>query len=81
MRSILTVCLAISFTPGVARPQPPQLSEASERMRAGDYAGARPILEALIAQSPELPESHNLLGVCLLQLKDPTGSAANLDWR
>ena len=45
-------------------------------MRSGDYAGARPLLEALIAQAPRLAEAHNLLGVCLLQLKDPAGSAA-----
>ncbi len=76
MKLILTVYLAISFTPSIARPQATQLSEASQRMRAGDYAGARPILAALIARSPQLPESHNLLGVCLLQLNDPTGSLA-----
>ncbi len=45
-------------------------------MQAGDYAGARPILEALIARTPQLPEAHNLLGVCLNQLKDSEGSIA-----
>lgn len=68
--------LIILLAQGVASPQAPQLSEASQRMQAGDYVGARPILEALIAQAPRLAEAHNLLGVCLLQLKDPTGSVA-----
>ena len=45
-------------------------------METGDYAGARPILEALIAQAPALPEAHNLLGVCLRELKDPAASVA-----
>jgi tetratricopeptide (TPR) repeat protein len=44
-------------------------------MQIGDYAGARPILEALVAQAPQLPEAHNLLGVCLLHLNDPPESA------
>ena len=66
----LTALVALG-APGL---QPPQLSEASQRMQAGDYAGARPILEALIARTPQLPEAHNLLGVCLGQLKDPEGS-------
>lgn len=49
-------------------------------MQAGDYAGARPILEALIARTPQLPEAHNLLGVCLNQLKDPEESIAQFSF-
>ena len=74
MKLLFTVCAAISLLLISANAQVPQLSQASQRMQSGDYLGARAILEALIAQTPQLPEPHNLLGVCLLQLKDPEAS-------
>ncbi len=76
MKLLLTVFLAISFTLSSGNAQVAQLSQASHRMQEGDYAGARAVLEALIAQAARVPEAHNLLGVCLLQLKDPEGSVA-----
>jgi tetratricopeptide (TPR) repeat protein len=45
-------------------------------MKSGDYAGARLILEMLIAETPRSAEAHNLLGVCLGQLNDTAESAA-----
>jgi tetratricopeptide (TPR) repeat protein len=74
MKSFFTACAAISLLLISANGQTPQLSEASQRMQNGDYLGARAILEALIAQTPQLPEAHNLLGVCLLKLKEPEAS-------
>jgi tetratricopeptide (TPR) repeat protein len=76
MKLIVTSCLAISLSLCVASAQPSQLSEASQHIRAADYAGARRILEAQIAQTPQLPEAHNLLGVCLRELKDPVAAVA-----
>jgi tetratricopeptide (TPR) repeat protein len=76
MKLLFTAYAAISLLLISANGQTPQLSEASQRMQSGDYLGARAILEALIAQTPQLPEAHNLLGVCLLKLKEPETSVA-----
>ncbi len=75
MRLALAGWLTISLALGAANPQA-TLSEASQRMQAGDYAQVRPLLEALIVEAPRLPEAHNLLGVCLREQKDLQGSAA-----
>ena len=71
----MAISLAVSIASAQFAP-PPQLPEASQRMRDGDYAGARPVLEAVVARTPQLPEAHNLLGVCLRELGDPAGSVA-----
>jgi len=76
MKSILTAYLAISLSVCVASPQTAALAEASQHIKIGDYVGARTILEAILARTPQLPEAHNLLGVCLRELNDTTGAAA-----
>lgn len=76
MKWLFSAFATISLLLVSASAQVPTLSEASQRVQNGDYLAARAILEKLIAEEPQLPEAHNLLGVCLLKLNKAETSVA-----
>jgi len=53
------------------------LAEASERIGAHDFTGAQTVLARLLTDNPAIPEAHNLMGVCEVELGALDAAAAS----
>ena len=62
--------------PGTPPPAAPTVAAAQRRLQANDAAGARTILEQVVAASPSDPRAWRLLGVVRRQLNDTEGAVA-----
>jgi tetratricopeptide (TPR) repeat protein len=62
---------------GAAENSQALLAEASRKIGARDFAAAKAILIELLAKSPGVPEAHNLMGVCEVELGELEAAAAS----
>jgi Tfp pilus assembly protein PilF len=60
---------------GAAVPSSSKVKEATDAIQAQDFAKAKTLLEAAIAESPKDPQAHFYLGVALEGLGDSKGAA------
>jgi predicted Zn-dependent protease len=75
----LSFCLALlgSHRGDAADPAQALLAEASAKIGARDFTGAQAVLGKLLESNPKIPEAHNLMGVCEVELgKLDTGAAS-----
>jgi tetratricopeptide (TPR) repeat protein len=56
---------------------PALLAEASQRIGASDFTGAQAVLSRLLKDDPNVPEAHNLMGVCEVELGALDAAAAS----
>lgn len=56
---------------------PSLLAEASGKIGVRDFVGAQAVLARLLNDDPKIPEAHNLMGVCEVELGAPDAAAAS----
>jgi predicted Zn-dependent protease len=56
---------------------PALLAEASQKIGARDFAGAKSVLGRLLKDNPKIPEAQNLMGVCEVELGALDSAAAS----
>jgi tetratricopeptide (TPR) repeat protein len=66
----LGLCLALVWGLGCYAADTGQalVAEASKKIGIRDFAGAQKVLVGLLKENPRIPEAHNLLGVCQVEL-------------
>ena len=75
----LSFCLALlgSHRCDAADPAQALLAEASAKIGARDFTGAQAVLAKLLESNPKIPEAHNLMGVCEVELGKLDAAAAS----
>ena len=75
----LSFCLALLGSPRCDAADPAQalLAEASAKTGARDFTGAQAVLAKLLQSNPKIPEAHNLMGVCEVELGKLDAAAAS----
>jgi predicted Zn-dependent protease len=75
----LSFCLALLGSPRCDAADPGQalLAEASAKIGARDFTGAETVLGRLLQGDPKIPEAHNLMGVCEVELGTLDAAAAS----
>jgi tetratricopeptide (TPR) repeat protein len=72
VRTLAALGLCLVFLAGhlcrAADAGPALLAEASQKIAGGDFAGAKAVLGRLLQDNPKIPEAHNLMGVCEVEL-------------
>ena len=78
-RAALGVCLALlgACWCNAAYTGQALLAAASERVAARDFTAAQAILAKLLADDPRIPEAHNMMGVCEVELGALDAAAAS----
>jgi len=89
MRSIAPLLFAITLalTPGSAalaagsssKPANPELAQAEKLVDSGDYTGAIPLLEKVLAADPENADALNYLGFSQRKLGDQDAALKNYE--
>ena len=64
---------------GAVAPSSSKVKEATDAIQAQDFAGAKALLEAAIAENPKDPQAHFYLGVALEGLGDAKGAAGKYE--